>query len=210
MFALVVPRRLIQERGVVRRLGDAGRMYAKLCLLNAIGIRGFARRSVPADAHSFVFVCHGNIMRSPMAELMLKRALSEYHEAGITVLSAGMHATPGTEAHPQACVAARELGLPLDRHRSRLLTEDMVTNADAVFAMDFQNLAELMTRFPRSRNKIFMLSAYAEETQRGRPIADPYFGDQALTFRCYAELQICVTNLANSLRMFTERGSSPE
>jgi len=206
----LVPKRLLEARGVFFRLGDAGPTYAKLCLLDTIGIRKFMRRSASADARSFLFVCYGNIMRSPMAELMLKSALSEYHEAGITVLSAGIHATPGTEAHPQARVAARELGMPLDWHRSKLLTEDMVTNADAVFAMDFQNLAELLTRFPQSRNKIFMLSAYGEGAQRGRPIADPYFGDQEQTSRCYAELQICVTNLANCLRAFINRGSSNE
>jgi protein-tyrosine-phosphatase len=204
-----VPKRLIQERDIFHRLGDAGRTYARLCLLDAIGMRGFARRSVPTEARSFVFVCHGNIMRSPMAEVMLKRALSEYHQAGITVLSAGMHAISGTEAHPQACVAARELGLPLDQHRSKQLTEEMVNNADAIFAMDFQNMAELLTWFPKSGSKLFMLSAYAEGRQRGRPIADPYFGDLEHTSRCYAELQVCITNLAKRWT-FTNQGSSKE
>lgn len=208
MFAPLVPKRLIRERDIFLRLEGAGRTYVKLCLLDSIGMRELARRRAPVEARSFVFVCHGNIMRSPMAELMLKRVLSQYQEAGITVLSAGIHAIPGSEAHPQARVAGRELGMLLDQHRSKLLTEDMVTNADAVFAMDFQNLAELLTRFPQSREKIFMLSAYAEGAQRGRPIADPYFGDQQQTARCYAQLQICVTNLAKSLRISTTRGPS--
>ena len=210
IIAALLPKRLIEERGIFLRLRDAGPTYAKLRLLATIGIRESNRRSVPPGARSFLFVCHGNIMRSPMAELMLKRALSEYHQEGVTVLSAGIHATPGTEAHPQARVAAREFGLPLDQHRSKLLTEEMVANADAVFAMDLQNLAELRTQFPQAHNKIFLLSTYAEGAQRGRPIADPYFGDQDQTSRCYAVLQTCVSNLVNSMWPPTNGGSSHE
>jgi protein-tyrosine-phosphatase len=208
IFAPLVPKRLIEERGIFIRLGQAGRTYAKLLLLDTIGIRQSNRPSVPPGACSFLFVCHGNIMRSPMAELMLKRALSESHQEAVRVLSAGIHATPGTEAHPRARVAAREFGLLLDQHRSKLLTVEMVANADAVFAMDFQNQAELVTRFPQARDKILLLSDYAEGKQRGRPIPDPYFGDQDETSRCYAVLQICVNNLAKSILQTRKRAAT--
>jgi protein-tyrosine-phosphatase len=195
----VVPDFFLKEREIFLRLGQAGRTYAKLRLLDTMGIRPSSRPSVPPGACSLLFVCHGNIMRSPMAELMLRRALSESHQEGITVLSAGIHATPGTEAHPRARVAAREFGLSLDQHRSKLLTVEMVASADAVFAMDFENQAELLTHFPQARDKIFLLSDYAEGEQRGRPIPDPYFGEQDETSRCYAVLQTCVNNLVKSI-----------
>jgi protein-tyrosine-phosphatase len=204
----LVPKRLIEERGIFLRLGQAGRTYAKLRLLDTMGIRQFNRRSAPPGACSFLFVCHGNIMRSPMAELMLKRALPESHQKSTTVLSAGIHATPGTEAHPRALEAAREFGLLLDQHRSRVLTEEMIANADAVFAMDFQNQAELLIQFPQARDKIFLLSCYAEGKQRGRTIADPYFGDQDEITRCYAVLQTCVNNLVKSVWPITTQGAT--
>jgi protein-tyrosine-phosphatase len=199
ILAPLVPKRLIEERGIFLRLGPAGRIYAKLRLLDTMGIRQSNRRCVLPGASSFLFVCHGNIMRSPMAEVMLRRALSESHQEGITVLSAGIHATPGTEAHPRARIAAREFGLLLDQHRSRVLTVEMVASADAIFAMDFQNQAELLTHFPQARDKIGLLSDYAEGEQRSRPIPDPYFGDQDETSRCYAVLQTCVNNLVKSV-----------
>ena len=199
IFGPLVPKCLIEERGIFLRLGEAGPTYAKLRLLDGMGIRQYNRRLLPPGARSFLFVCYGNIMRSPVAELMLQRALSGSHRKVITVLSAGIHATPGTEAHPRARLAARELGLPLDQHRSRMLTGEMVAQADVVFAMDFQNQAELLTQFPRARDKIFLLSDYAEGKQRGRAIADPYFGDQNETFRCYAVLQTCINNLVKSM-----------
>ena len=206
----LVPRRLIEERDIVLRLGQAGRTYVKLRLLDTMGIRPSKPCPVPAGARSFLFVCYGNIMRSPMAELMLKRALSQYHQEGITVLSAGIHATPGTEAHPRARVAAPAFGLRLDDHRSRLLTGEMIANADAVFAMDLQNEAELLTQFPQSANKIFLLSSYAEGGQRGRAIADPYFGDQDEMSRCCAVLRACINNLARSMWPAPSPGASLE
>jgi protein-tyrosine-phosphatase len=208
IFAPLVPKRLIEERGIFIRLGQAGRTYAKLRLLDTIGIRQSNHPSVPSGACSFLFVCHGNIMRSPMAELMLRRALSECHHEEIMVSSAGIHATPGTEAHPRARVAARDIGLLLDQHRSKLLTAEMVANADTVFAMDFQNQAELLTHFPQAREKIFLLSDYAEGEQRGRPIPDPYFGDQDETSRCYAVLQTCVNNLVKSILQTRNRAAT--
>ena len=208
IFAPLVAKRLIEERGIFLRLRQARRTYAKLRLLDTMGIRQFNPPSLPHGACSFLFVCHGNIMRSPMAELMLRHALSQSHQEGIAVSSAGIHATPGTEAHPRARVAAREFGLLLDQHRSKLLTVEMIANADAVFAMDFQNQAELLTHSPQARDKIFLLSNYAEGKQRGRPIPDPYFGDQDETSGCYTVLQTCVNNLAESILQTGKRAAT--
>jgi protein-tyrosine-phosphatase/predicted ATP-grasp superfamily ATP-dependent carboligase len=196
----LVPRRLLRDRGVYHRLGpQAGPIYAKLRAADTMGIALENRRTVPAGARSFVFVCHGNIMRSPMAERMLKRVLVEHGQEDVDVCSAGMHALPGHEAHPRAQLVGREIGLSLDHHRAQLMTEELVNKADAIFAMDFQNKAELLARFPQAERKIFMLSAYAEGSQRYREIDDPYFGGDDEVRRCYALLQTCVHNLVKSL-----------
>lgn len=194
------PKRLLAERAVFLRLGPrAGRNYLKLRILDAAGFRGSNQHKIPQGARSLLFVCYGNIMRSPITERMLRRAVAERGIEGITVKSAGIHATPGTEAHPRAQVAAHELGLPLDSHRSRLLTTEMVSEADAILAMDFQNKAELLANFPQAKNKIFMLGAYAAAPAASCEIADPYFGDQDEARRCYRVLQACIDNLAESL-----------
>jgi protein-tyrosine-phosphatase/predicted ATP-grasp superfamily ATP-dependent carboligase len=201
----LVPRSLIRDRSVYHRLGPrAGSIYARLRASDTMGIALENRRRVPPGARSFVFVCHGNIMRSPMAERMFKRALIEHGQMEhgqdeIQVCSAGMHALPGHAAHPRAQLVARELGLALDHHRAQLMTPELVEKADAIFAMDFQNKAELLERFPEAERKIFMLSAYAEGTARYREIDDPYFGGEDEVRRCYTLLQLCVHNLVKSL-----------
>lgn len=206
----IIPRRLRAERGVMLRLGPrAGRAYLKLRILDMVGSRASNTRRVPREARSFVFVCFGNIMRSPMAERLFRRSLAEHGIEGIQVKSAGIHATPGSEAHPRSRVAARELGLFLDDHRSQLLTARMVDEADVVFAMDFQNKAELLALFPQSKDKIFMLAAYAEGAGPQCEIADPYFGDQDEARRCYRLLQTCIDNLTASLSV-NESSQAPD
>lgn len=196
----LVPKPLLQDRGVYQRLGPrAGRIYLRLRVLDLLGIRRPNKRLVPPDARSFLFVCYGNIMRSPMARILFEHAARNSGLTQVSATSAGLHANPGTYAHPHAQVAARALGFPLDRHRSRLLTPEMVSQAHAIFAMDFQNKAELLALYPAARAKIFMLSAYADGKMRFREISDPYFGGQEETYRCYAALNTCVQNLVKTL-----------
>jgi protein-tyrosine-phosphatase len=194
-----VPRFLLQQRGIIRRLGPgAGRIYAGLRMRDVIGMRGENQRQVPASARSFVFVCFGNIMRSAMAESLMRRALSQTPPPDsdtVRIISAGLHANPGREAHPWMQEAANGMGISLASHRAKLLTRQIVAQADAVFAMDFQNKAELLTLYPEATGKIYMLSAYAENEWRDREIPDPYLGDLEVTRYCAGQLEICVHNL---------------
>ena len=172
-------------------------MYLKVRISSGLGLR---RLRPPKTARSFVFVCFGNIIRSPMCEALMNRAVGEFSDS-ITVTSAGLNATPGRPAHPWAITAAREFGISLENHRARLLTSEMVDQADAIFAMDFQNRVQLLSRWARSRNKVFMLSAYAGKEYRAVEIPDPYYdyAGQEATRHCYQLLKTCIENLAHSL-----------
>ena len=197
-----IPRFLLQQRGIVRRLGpSAGRIYAGLRMRDVLGMRREHQRVVAPSARSFVFVCFGNIMRSAMAEFLMRKALQEAapeESEKVHIASAGLHANPGREAHPWAQEAAADLGISLATHRAKLLTREIVDGADAVFAMDFQNKAELLTLYPDAADKIYMLSAYAEGAWKCREIPDPYLGDLEVTRYCGHQLQTCIRNLMAS------------
>ena len=205
----VVPDSLLRERDTFLRLGPkAGPIYARLRLLDLVGVRSPNMRRAPSGARSFLFVCFGNLMRSPMAEALFRQAISDADLRGIWCASAGLHAIAGNEAHPWALMASQEIGLPLGNHRAQPVTADLVTQADAIFAMDFQNKAELLARFPEFESKILMLSAYANGPFRYREIPDPYFGDIDATRRCYGVLQACIRNLTAELQMFFKQRAS--
>ena len=196
-----IPNFLLKQRSLISHLGlAAGGTYARLHLLDAIGIRKSNQRRPSDSVRSILFVCFGNIMRSAMADRLMKQ---EVIDAGlqteVKIASAGLHASAGREADPWAQQASADFGLSLVEHRAKPLTPEMVAEADCVFAMDFQNKAELLTLYPESEDKIFMLSAYGEEAWSGREIADPYLGDLESTRLCARRLQICIRNLMVSL-----------
>src|SRR5262249_30226674 len=119
-----------------------------------------------ATARSFLFVCYGNIMRSPMCEALMRRAVLGHPES-FNINSAGLNAVPGRRPHPWAVTAAAELGIRLEPHRARALTNEMVDNADLIFVMDFQNRVDILSRFPRAMEKLALLGAF-----RGPEYAD--------------------------------------
>lgn len=193
----LIPPFLLKQRSIVLRLGPkAGRIYAQLRLLDILGARRANQQLVPPQSRSLIFVCYGNIMRSAMAEFLMRRSAAEAGVEGqLTILSAGLHALPGREAHEWAQEASRELGISLADHKAKPLTREMVEKADCILAMDFQNKAELLTLYPEFEHKVHMLSAYAEGPWQCREIPDPYLGDLETTRVCAQQLQICVRNL---------------
>lgn len=198
-------RRLFPQRAnsyaetLSRLTPQARATYNRLRMQSALHLAGRDGRTSASAARSFLFVCYGNLMRSPMAEAMLKHVLAERGVNGIAVRSAGVHAVSGREAHPWALTVSRELHIPLDQHRAQPLTPQLVSSSDAIFVMDFENLAELETLYPNARAKTSLLSAYADGKQRGREIADPYFENIEGTRRCYALLRTCIDHLADEI-----------
>lgn len=193
----LVPRSLIREVRRYRQFKKSERIiYIKLRAAHQFG---FLSRKIPSSARSFVFVCFGNIMRSPMAAALFRQAIAIRPELITNISSTGLNATPGKPAHPWAISAAQEFGISLAEHQALLLTRRMVDEADAILAMDFQNQVELLSRFPHAAGKFFMLGTYLNSGTSSIEIRDPFFGDLDETRRCYRLLQTCVQNLATSL-----------
>lgn len=197
----LLPETILREREIISRLGPrAGTIYARLKLLESIGVRSSQRgRLLPTNPHSVLFLCFGNIMRSPMAEALFRKAAREAHLTDVESFSAGLHAIPGREAHSWALTAAAEMGVPLTDHRACLLTAQLVDRADVVLVMDFQNKAEFFASYPTAKDKVLLLSDFSDVPMRGREIPDPYFGNLDTTRSCYAMLQTCIHNLIGTL-----------
>lgn len=198
-----LPRPIKRHAGTYYRLTPAARAsYLRLCVSDVLRLNranGTWALSSGTGRLSFLFVCYGNLMRSPMAEAMLKNALARVGIDDVAVRSAGMHASPGREPHEWALTVSSELGMPLDGHRAQAVTAELVSDSQTIFAMDFENLAELETLYPEASHKILLLSLYAPGRMRNREIPDPYFGDIETTRRCYALLGECIANLAKEI-----------
>ena len=196
----LVPKRVLQEVAQYRKYKRAERpLYLKIRVLDGLGQHNKRAPETLAAAHSFLFVCSGNIMRSPMCEALMRQELAALPHTRVTVASAGLNASPGKLAHPWGLASAAQLGVSLEPHRATLLTLDMVNKADVIFAMDYHNQVELLCRYPGARERIFMLSAYAGNDYHSVEIRDPFYGDEEETMRCYRILQTCIRNLVSHL-----------
>lgn len=145
--------------------------------------------------NSIVFVCHGNILRSPFAAGLLAHRLGEGVVQHLAISSAGLRTRTGRSADDRGVAAAALYGVDLSAHRSRPMTRDIVDHADAVVVMDFANQADFLARFPESRSKLRLLGAFDPEPRRTLEIADPYMMDAAGVRDCYEEISRCIENL---------------
>lgn len=116
-----------------------------------------------------LFVCSGNICRSPMAEGIFRRMLRERGlEAEFEVDSAGTGAWHvGEEADPRAKEVLQRHGADFPHIARQLQRED--DGYDYLFAMDKSHLEHLYRMFPQSRHKIRLLLGNGE-------VPDPYYG----------------------------------
>jgi len=128
--------------------------------------------------HAVLFVCMGNICRSPTAEGVFRNVLEGHApELSIRIDSAGTHAYHVGEApDPRARRAAERRGIDLSTQKARRVTEDDFRIFDLVLAMDELNHATLLDLCPpehHERVKLFL--DFAPELER-KDVPDPYYG----------------------------------
>lgn len=125
---------------------------------------------------SILFVCLGNICRSPLAEAAFRQAAQE---AGlkVTVDSAGTgnwHA--GHAPDPRACAQALAQGIDISAYRARQVRSEDFIRFSHIVALDRNNLADLQKLRPAGATAQLSLLLDLVPGQEGQSVADPYYG----------------------------------
>ncbi|HEV3410754.1 MAG TPA: serine hydroxymethyltransferase [Chthoniobacterales bacterium] len=138
-----------------------------------------------------LFVCTGNICRSPMAEGLFRRLLGNRQD--ITVSSAGVHAVRGQPPSLYAVEALEEYGVDISDIRSQPLTATLVDRATHIFAMTGAHLETIHMLFPHGADKTFLLREFEEPgTTVWRDVPDP--------IGCSRDVyQLCAATIENAL-----------
>ncbi|HEV7867801.1 MAG TPA: ribose 5-phosphate isomerase B [Chthoniobacteraceae bacterium] len=119
-----------------------------------------------------VFVCTGNICRSPMAEGLFRAAIK--NRGDIKVSSAGVATGWGQPPSAHAVEVLRPWGINISHQRSQPLTDELVEQATHLFVMTRGHLETVQMFYPEAADKTFLLREFDPSVGNGNPdVPDP-------------------------------------
>src|SRR5437899_8491025 len=153
---------------------------------------------------TILFVCTGNICRSPMAEGLFRHAIKGRND--FRVMSAGVGAVEGQPPSDHAVQALRELGIDISRQRSRMLTSELVQEADYIFGMTHSHVDAVTLLYPQAAEKTFLLREFDETLDNYEAdISEPIGGSYEVYLNCREQIEQGIV----SMLKFMEQTSVP-
>ena len=122
-----------------------------------------------------LFICHGNICRSPMAEFVMKKLVSDANLQNEFIIDSAATSTEelGNGMHRGTFRMLQEKNIPYTNHRARQITLQDYSDYDYLVGMDEENLYYMQKKWHNDfENKISLLLSYAN---LNRDIADPWY-----------------------------------
>jgi protein-tyrosine-phosphatase/predicted ATP-grasp superfamily ATP-dependent carboligase len=148
--------------------------------------RGAARTALERPGE-VLFVCQGNICRSPFAEAVMRRAWPERGTG-----SAGLLARPGRPTPAPGVRAAAACGIDLSAHRSRFLSQALAESAALIVVFDRINIEWLQGRYPELATPVVMLG----DILGAGELEDPVDGDEPVFAESYRRIEALIRALA--------------
>ena len=110
---------------------------------------------------NILFVCTGNVCRSPMAEGFL-RWEAERRGLDLDVRSTGTHAWFGRAATIDGRKVMNEFGVPIDNHRTLEFEPDLIEWADLIIGMSWEHARDTIRAFPDAKRKTYTMKGLLE------------------------------------------------
>jgi glycine hydroxymethyltransferase len=157
---------------------------------------------------TILFVCTGNICRSPMAEGLFRHATQGRMDC--QAISAGVGAMEGQPPSAHAVRALKELGIDISHQRSRMLTPDLIERADYIFGMTHSHVDSINLLFPHAAEKTFLLREFDETLDEfEKDITDPIGGSYETYAYCRDQIEQGIFSMLNFVEQTSEHLASP-
>jgi len=117
-----------------------------------------------------LFICTGNICRSPMAERLFTARVPS--DCGWVAASAGTAATNGWPASEEAVQALKEKGIPLTDHASQPITHDLLKSAELIVTMTEWHKRDILSFEPSVSERVHLVTSFGT-SDNSADIPDP-------------------------------------
>lgn len=126
-----------------------------------------------------MFVCWGNICRSPMAEMVAHAWAIREDVHGVTFTSSGVSAEEaGNPMDPRAVAVLKEAGYSVGPHTAHRVNATEIEDADLVIGMETLHLTKLRQLAPHA-DHLYLLTDFDPDAVPGSEIEDPWYGDDS-------------------------------
>lgn len=154
---------------------------------------------MPETISNILFVCIGNICRSPFAGGLFNKLAAEKNLRHFNAQSAGLLALSGNDATFPAQKVAADYGVDLTEHRAQIVSQKLVAWSDLILVMEKSQQDMLLKDFPEANGQVRLIRHFARFGSKQRGIADPYgLNYEAYRF-CYLDIEDAVTGLIEYL-----------
>lgn len=154
---------------------------------------------------SILFVCKGNICRSPFAEQVARKIAFEQSIINIKFYSAGLKVYESLTSPVEVIIVAEKFGVKLNEHKSRGITRKLATSFDMIIAMEAWHIQQLRKYFPDLKDKVYLLSLFNIRHYRkywsykNNNILDPYGKPVEYYQECFKRIEECIVGLLSNI-----------
>ena len=148
-----------------------------------------------------IFICTGNICRSPMAHHYMQEKVKSLNvENNFLIDSCGIYANTGERATRNAIEAIKDYGINMENHRAKNVNELNLDEYDLIITLTNQHKRILRQIYPKINDKIYTLKEYTEPDTKYIDIDDPWGFDINVYKSCAKEIVEYVDKLVEKMK----------